>query len=128
MLGGIGALFAAVFGVIWTIFSFKLTEGMPFPWVHTLFPLFGVVFVLMGISMAIYNFVNAGSKDRMSMVDITTSEEEPDPLNQIFGRKLNPSGGESVEAKLVELVSLKQKGLISEAEYTSQRERILNQI
>lgn len=48
------------------------------------FPLFGVVFVIMGIVQAVYNFKNATSENRYSEFDIVDSQEEPDPLSQRF--------------------------------------------
>lgn len=79
-MGGIGSAAAAVFGVIWTLFA--LSMGAP-----VIFALFGVVFVAMGVMQAIYNFKNATSKDRYSSFDITSDSEEPDPLNERFGRQ-----------------------------------------
>lgn len=51
----------------------------------TLFCLFGVVFVIIGIVQAIYNFQNATGKNRFSSFDITDENEELDPLNERFG-------------------------------------------
>ena len=77
-MGGIGAVAAIVFGVIWTIAAASM--GAPF-----FFPLFGVVFIVVGIVQAVYNFKNATSKHRYSAFDITDEHEEPDPLNERFG-------------------------------------------
>lgn len=76
-MGAFGSAAAAVFGVIWTIFA--LSMGAPL-----FFALFGVIFVIVGIVQAAYNFKNATSKDRFSAFDITDSEEEQDPLNRYF--------------------------------------------
>lgn len=75
----------------------------------------------------------------MSVLDITEHGEEPDPLNERFGR---PSGdarglrgaapitrgeGSTVD-RLRELDELKRSGMISDEEYRTQRTRILNQV
>ena len=126
-MGGIAALLAGGFGILWIIFAAKLTSSFGFPdFVRVIFPLFGVVFVLICIANAIYNFRNTSAKNRYSVMDITSEEEEPCPLNQTFRAKtLSPS---SVETKLAELRSLREKDLITETEYTTQRQRILEQI
>ena len=78
MMGAIGSLGATLFGIIWTILAFSIS---PF------FALFGVVFVVIGISQFIYNLHNVKAKDRFSVVDITDSIEENDPLNERFGKQ-----------------------------------------
>lgn len=77
MMSGIAGIFVAIFGVIWTIVAASMGGGM--------FALFGVVFVAFAIMMVIYNFKNATGKNRYSTFDITSAEEEPDPLNEKFG-------------------------------------------
>jgi hypothetical protein len=85
MMGGIGSLFCALFGVIWTVAAASM--GAPF-----FFPLFGVGFVILGIVQAVYQFSNAGRKNRFSAFDITDEREEPDPLNQRFGGESEAPG------------------------------------
>ena len=77
MMGGVASIGAALFGVIWTILAISIGGG--------LFALFGVVFILMAVGSAIYNFKNATSPNRYSLYDITEHGEEPDPLNTMFG-------------------------------------------
>ena len=125
-MGGMSALGAAAFGIFWTIMAFQITKNAPFPLVGTIFPLFGVVFVIIGIVSAIYNFSNASRQNRNSVLDITTAREEPDPLNQIFGSSTSTST--RTEDRLRDLGELRNKGLITEAEYTEQRRRILADI
>ena len=85
MLGGIGCLAAAIFGVIWTLMA--LSMGAPVP-----FALFGVIFVVLGLVQAIFNFKNATGKNRYSAFDIVDSSQEPDPLQQRFGtQERNPA-------------------------------------
>lgn len=57
----------------------------PFDVMDTIFPLFGVVFVIIAVVIAIYNFKNATSKKRYSEYDIVDGNEESDPLNERFG-------------------------------------------
>ena len=77
MMGGIMAIFAAVFGLFWMGMAASIGAGP--------FALFGLFFIAIAISSAVYNFKNATQKNRYSMYDITSSEEEPDPLNEHFG-------------------------------------------
>ncbi|MDO4732155.1 MAG: zinc ribbon domain-containing protein [Bacillota bacterium] len=77
MMGAMGSVFAAIFGVIW-IFA-TISMGAPF-----FFPLFGIVFVVMGIVQARFHYKNATGKERYSVADIVDAEEEPDPLNRQF--------------------------------------------
>lgn len=125
-IGGVGSLIAAAFGVVWTIMAFAITQDSPFPVVGWAFPLFGIVFIISGLAMAAYNFFNATTKKRLSIIDITSSGEEQDPLNAHFGESAD--GVESTEVRLSALEKLKASGMITEAEYTEQRRRILHEI
>jgi hypothetical protein len=75
-----------MFGIGWTVLAYQITRNSPIPMFGILFPLFGVLFVAAGIVRAYYHFTNATGKDRFSAFDISDDAEEPDPLNQIFGR------------------------------------------
>lgn len=86
-MGAAGSLGVVVFGIFWTIMAFAMTRDAPFPLVGTIFPLFGIIFVAIGIFQTIYHFKNATSKERMSLFDITESNEEGDPLNRRFGQQ-----------------------------------------
>jgi len=44
-----------------------------------------VVFIIIAVVSAVYNFKNATGKKRFSEYDIMDSSEEPDPLNERFG-------------------------------------------
>lgn len=77
MLGGTVSILVGVGGVIWTISAASM--GAPI-----FFTLFGVIFVIIAIVQAVYNFTNATSKNRYSEFDITDGDEEPDPLNARF--------------------------------------------
>ncbi len=78
LMGVIGAMAAAVFGVLWMVFAASM-DAPP------VFLLFGLVFIGMAVAIGVYNFANATRKDRFSLFDITDEHEEPDPLNQRFG-------------------------------------------
>lgn len=82
----VGAVIGIVFGIIWTIAA--LSMGAPF-----FFPLFGLVFIGMGVYNAVYNYRNATSENRYSEFDITDENEEPDPLNERYGAKKSADGG-----------------------------------
>ena len=73
----IGSVFSIVFGIFWTIMAARM--GAP-----AFFPIFGVIFIIMGIVQAAYNYRNATGKNRYSSFDITDEGEEPDPLEQRF--------------------------------------------
>ena len=72
MMNAAGAVFAVIFGIIWTIAAAGM--GAPF-----FFPLFGLLFIGMGVMSAVYNFKNATGEERYSTFDIVDSDEEPDP-------------------------------------------------
>jgi len=57
----------------------------PFDTFGSIFPLFGVVFVIIAIVIAVYNFNNATAHNRNTEFDIVDGSDEPDPLNERFG-------------------------------------------
>lgn len=77
-MGGVSCLAAAAFGVIWTIGASSI--GAP-----GFFAAFGVIFTIVCLVSAAYEFYNVTAKKRMSVVDIVTDEEEGDILNEYFG-------------------------------------------
>lgn len=85
MQGFVGSLFSIIFGIFWTFMTFSITKDSPFPGTQ-IFPLFGLIFVGLGIFQAVYHYKNATGKERMSIVDIVDEHEEKDPLNERFGR------------------------------------------
>lgn len=125
-MGGVGSLLAAGFGIVWIIIALSITQNSPFPVVGWAFPLFGIVFVIIGLATAAYHFFNATAAKRMSILDITAPTEEPDPLNEQFGQTV--AGGESTESRLKKLEGLLDSGTITEAEFAEQRRRILQEI
>ncbi len=75
MMGGMSSVFAALFGVVWTVIAGRI---MPF------MALFGIIFILMAVVNAVYNFKNATGENRYSEYDITEDGEETDPFNEMF--------------------------------------------
>ena len=119
MMGGVVAVCMAVFGLIWTVMASRITKdpfgdmgGMAgfnvsgtsgmFDSIGSIFPLFGVVFMVVAIVVAVYNFKNATSKNRYSEFDIVDGHEEPDPLNQRFGGEPYESNEGSWQAETAE--------------------------
>lgn len=82
-MGAVGAVLGVVFGIIWTVAAVSM--GAPI-----FFPLFGLVFITIGIVQAIYNFKNATGENRYSAFDIVDEQEEPDPLNRRFSAASAP--------------------------------------
>ncbi len=77
-MGFVGSIAIVIFGIFWTIMASSI--GAP-----TFFPIFGIIFILLGIANAVYNYKNATGKNRYSTFDITSDDEETDPLNEMFG-------------------------------------------
>ena len=75
----IGSIVAIIFGIFWTITAFNMTAGSP---VGIAFPLFGIIFIIIGIIQAVYHFKNATGENRFSEYDITDSSEEDDPADK----------------------------------------------
>lgn len=82
-MGAFGAVIAVIFGVFWTITAVSM--GAP-----GFFPLFGILFILMGVVQVVYNLKNAAGENRYSAFDIVEDGEEPDPLDQRFGAASGP--------------------------------------
>ncbi len=73
-LGAAGSIAAVIFGIFWTIIAFSMTKGMGT--MGLIFPLFGIIFIILGIANTVFHFKNATGKNRMSLVDITDSTED----------------------------------------------------
>lgn len=85
----IGSIVAVIFGVFWIILTASLASHSPFGIIGIIFPLFGVLFVILAIVQAIYHYKNATGKDRYSIIDIVDSSEEGDPADNWI-RDKNP--------------------------------------
>ncbi len=84
-MGFIGSVAAVILGLFWTIMAARLTAGAPFG-IGAIFPLFGILFIILGIVEAGYHYKNATGKDRYSIYDITDSSEEGDPADRWIKR------------------------------------------
>ncbi len=89
MMSGVMSIAVGAFGVIWTVIAASMGAGFMVP--------FGVIFIIIAVVQAVYNFKNATGENRYSAFDITENGEEPDPLNERFGahRSETPQSGES---------------------------------
>ncbi|MDF2713644.1 MAG: hypothetical protein K0R28_569 [Paenibacillus sp.] len=74
-MGALGSIVVGIFGVFWTIGAASM--GAP-----SFFVLFGVIFIGMAVIQGIVHFKNATGQNRMSLYDITDSNEEPDPFTK----------------------------------------------
>ncbi len=91
----VGSAFSVVFGVLWTIAAASMTWGVGgFGLIGVIFPLFGLVFVGIGIYNTIYHARNATGENRNSIVDIVDAGEEPDPLDPAPDRWSRPETGD----------------------------------
>lgn len=77
MISGVIGIFMVCFGIFWTVMA---AQAFPF------MAVFGVLWTGIAISITVYNFKNAKSKNRYSQYDITDENEEPDPFNERFGK------------------------------------------
>lgn len=89
-MGGIMSICMGLFGVLWTVVVAGSGGGI--------FALFGVIFIIIAVVQAIYNFTNAASENRFSEYDITDHGEEIDPLNEKFGNVSNTTGTQNSSA------------------------------
>lgn len=94
MMGGIIGIMVAVIGVVFMIVLINMNNSFdPFGYGFggfgsgpaTIGIVFCIVFIIVAVIGAVYNFVNATRKNRYSAFDITEGNEEPDPLNERYG-------------------------------------------
>lgn len=127
--GKIIGVFVIIFGIFWTILAATITRNSPFPLVGTIFPLFGICFVAIAV---IGLFSNKGSRSRRRGYGDNTNGNEEDQLKKYFENakpRLEIEKSEaSPEARLKQLEDLRSKGAITEEEYGTQRQRILNSL
>ena len=98
-MGAVGGVIGIVFGIFWTILVSSSMDGAPGP-VRVIFPLFGLLFIGVGVVSVIYHLHNAVGKNRLSAYDVTTHAEEPDPLHRRFGpAPAQPLGAPAEAAK-----------------------------
>mgnify|MGYP006386566787 FL=1 len=65
MMSGVMSVAVGIFGLFWTIMAASIGGGF--------MALFGLVFIGIAISSAVYNFKNATSENRYSAYDIVDS-------------------------------------------------------
>lgn len=82
------AMAIVLFGLFWTGGAVMITRGMG--GIGLFFPLFGVVFVLVGIARVIYHMKNAKGKDRFLLIDIVDEVRREIPLTDGSKMKLLP--------------------------------------
>lgn len=128
-MGAVGGIFAILVGIGWTVMATAITRDSPFPLVGSIFPLFGLVFVIVGIVNVFYHFHNATNKNRFSTFDITSPEEESDPLDDFVRGGQDPEEDPmEISERLAKVEKLWEQKLISEEEYLEQRDRILSEV
>lgn len=91
-VGGMTSLIAALVGFVWFLSARRIMGGIggllgP----GQIFPLFGLLFTIFALANAVYNFRNATSENRHSLVDITDAYDEPDPLDPRLRRQRHNS-------------------------------------
>lgn len=86
-----GAVFAVVFGIFWTVLAAAMTSGTGL--IGIIFPLFGVIFIIQGVINAAYHYKNATGKNRFSTFDITADGEEGDPADSWVKREIEEERG-----------------------------------
>ncbi|MDD4493783.1 MAG: zinc ribbon domain-containing protein [Eubacteriales bacterium] len=106
-MGFVGSLAAVAFGIVWTIIAAGMTSHSPFGFT-AVFPLFGAIFVIVGIVSAVYNYKNARGKDRFSILDITDSNEEGDPSTRWI--KQDKTAGQSDIFDIIDKEGLDAEG------------------
>lgn len=93
LLGTVVTAGMAVFGVIFLVGSNAAMShvadvgGMsgPPPAFRLIWTAGCILFILVALAMSVYNFVNFKNKNRMSVIDITTGQEESDLIADMLG-------------------------------------------
>jgi hypothetical protein len=82
-MGVAGGIAAVLFGIFWCILTASMGAWFMIP--------FGLIFIGMAVYSVIYNYHNATSEKRYSIVDIVDDNEEKDPLNEKYGKMVSAS-------------------------------------
>jgi hypothetical protein len=88
----VGSVIAILFGIVWLIAASSITKTArefssfgamagPADIASIVLPLFGLLFIGIGVANAVYHYRNYKGKERYSIVDIVDSNEEGDPAN-----------------------------------------------
>ena len=75
-MGFAGSIFSIAFGILWTILAFTMTRGLGV--IGVVFPLFGVLFVGLGIVQSVYHYKNAAGR-RASLFDVSDDQAQAGP-------------------------------------------------
>jgi hypothetical protein len=86
-MNAIGAVAVVLFGLFWTGMAVMITRGAPMG-IGFIFPMFGVIFVIVGIAQAAYHLKNAKGKERFSIMDIVDKKEEGDPADRWISNEI----------------------------------------
>jgi hypothetical protein len=78
----VSSIIAIIGGIVWTVAAVTMEAPV-------VFPLFGIVFVLAGIGMAVYHYINAFGHKRISEYDIVDPSEEGSPDISLGGKTLS---------------------------------------
>ncbi len=75
LISGIIGIFMVCFGIAWCVFAFSVFPPLV---------IIGVLWTAVAVAITVYNFRNAISKNRNSIIDAVDSKDAPDPLNSLF--------------------------------------------
>lgn len=81
MMGAIGSVISVFFGIAWI----GIVDSMGAP---SIFLLFGILFVILGVVNVVYNLTNATSRNRFSVYDLVDGNEERDPLDRYTKKEI----------------------------------------
>jgi hypothetical protein len=90
-----GAIFALIVGVPFVIFWITVASKSGAP---GFLVFFGIAFLIVVLVSVFRGFYNATSKNRISEYDITTKDEESDPMDRLISGPSN-SGSSSADVK-----------------------------
>ena len=83
----LGAIMALVIGVPFALFWIAGTAKAGAP---GFFVFFGVIFLIVTLVSVAVNFYNAASRNRISQFDVTTRQEESDPIERLISTDKPP--------------------------------------
>lgn len=105
-MGAFAGFGVALFGIVWCIVAASMGAWFMLP--------FGIIFIVMAVGGAAYNAHNATSEDRYSVIDIVDEDEEPDPLNEKYGRKTTVESKRTTSAEGTRTILEEITGVASE--------------
>ena len=93
-LSAMSAFVMVLFGLFWTGITVMITKNAPWG-IGFIFPMFGIIFVILGIAQVAYHLKNARGKERFSLMDIVDKNEEGDPSDRWISNEI-ASGSEDL--------------------------------